>query len=171
MPQIMQPEVTFFVESREESEIVKKNDRKIRSRGQFLLDRLGGGDIVDALRAVRGRLSIAMSRRDLSNDDALVDFLLEMNALEIGVDIWPTLPDEDGYWIHADNSQKARANVFGIIEALERRRVDFKNVGLDLEFPIGLKLGGPIAETLRQLMKIRPWQFSQTGAAKNIENS
>lgn len=167
---ISTPEVTFFVESREEAESAQRENKKIRSRGQFLMDRLGGGDVVTALEEVRGRLSIVMSRQDIGNDDVLVDFLREMNILGIGIDIWPTLPDDDGYWIHAGNIGKARAEVFAIIETLERKKIDFKNVGLDLEFPIGLMQGGSTAETLRRLMKIRPWRFSQTDAAADMEN-
>lgn len=167
---ISAPEVTFFVESREEAEVAGRENRKIRSRGQFLLDRLGGGDVVTALQEIRGRLSIAMNSREISDDYALVDFLREMSVLEVEVDIWPTLSDEDGYWIHAGNSQKAHKTVFEIIEALERKQVDFKNVGLDLEFPIGLMQGDSMANTLRKLMKIRPWRFSQTDATTYIED-
>jgi hypothetical protein len=170
MPQATSPEVTFFVESREESQIVQQQKPRIRSRGQFLLDRLGGGDVVNVLREVHGRLSIAMSSQDISGDNALVEFLREMSILDVGIDIWPTLSDEDGYWIHAGNGREAYIEVFRIIEALERKGVDFQNIGLDLEFPIGLMQGGSLANTLRQLMKIRPWRFSQADAAIYIKD-
>ena len=158
------PQITFFVESLEESRL--SGD----SRGQFLLDKLGNGDVVTAIREAHGRLSVAMSHREIANDSALVDWLREMNILDVGIDVWPTLPDEDGYWIHAGNMRKVHEAVFGIIEELERKRVDFQNVGLDLEFPIGLMQGGSTIDMIRQLMKIRPWQFSQTDAKAYLED-
>lgn len=70
------PEVTFFVESREES-------ASADSRGQFLLDRLGGGDVVTALTEIRGRVAVALNLREIETDDALINFLREFSICGI----------------------------------------------------------------------------------------
>lgn len=157
--EIQRPEVTFFVESREESS-------QAPSRGKFLLDRLGDGNVISALQEVRGRISIALNLRELGEDDALIDFLREYNILDIPIDIWPNLEDKDGYWIHRGNLKTAYTQVLEIIERLIGKRVDFQNIGLDFEFPIQILKGG---FQLREYLRQKPWQFSDSDARVYIE--
>jgi hypothetical protein len=153
-----QPEVTFFVESREES-------AGAESRGRFLLDKLGGGDVASALAKVRGRVSIALSLRELALDAALIDFLREYNALGIPIDIWPNMEDEDGYWIHRGNARTAHGMILEMIDRLKTHSVDFQNIGLDLEFPIEILKGG---FRLREFLRQKPWSFSDSDSQMYI---
>lgn len=144
---------TFFVESREESAATQAD-----SRGKFLLDRLGGGDVVTALEKIRGRVAVAMSLREIATDEALINFLQEFSICGIPIDIWPNLEDKDGYWIHRGNTRKAYEEILEMIDRLTKKKVDFQNIGLDFEFPIEiLKDGLQVREYFRQ----KPWQFSE----------
>lgn len=152
------PEVTFFVESREESAAA---DSRADSRGQFLLDRLGGGDVVTALTEIRGRVAVALNLREINTDEALINFLQEFSICGIPIDIWPNLEDKDGYWIHRGNVRKACAEIPEMIDRLAQKNVDFQNVGLDFEFPIQIFKGG---FQLREYLRQKPWQFSDSDA-------
>lgn len=145
------PEVTFFVESREEA-------ASADSRGQFLLDRLGGGDVITALTEIRGRVAVALNLHEIETDDALINFLREFSICGIPIDIWPNLEDRDGYWIHRGNVRKACAEIPEIIDRLAKKNVDFENVGLDFEFPIEILKGG---FQLREYLRQKPWRFSE----------
>lgn len=145
----VEPHVTFFIESREES-------CKFHSRGEFLMHHLCKPEVFQILRDIQGRVSVAINKNEATCDSALTALLRELNIQGISVDIWPNMPDQDGYWTHAGNAEKASKNVLQITNGLERQNVEFDNIGLDLEFPIGLMQGG---FNLCEYLRTKPWQF------------
>lgn len=160
-----QPEITFFVESREESaEAIKQN--RASSRGDFLLKQIGEWRTRSALQTeVRGRIALALTPDEIDKDPAILELIKEFGVARIGVDIWPNLSDKTGYWLHAGNIEQARAEILEMMNALERRHAAFQNVGLDLEMPKQLAEKGNF---LQGLTTTRPFGFSQRAAKDSL---
>jgi len=109
------PKLTFFVELELEP----------------LEELFGQPDVVPFL-AAQG-CAVSMGLLDLSPRRATVVRLLESN--EIPVTGWLLLDVEDGYWLNADNADRARERWRETAAWAERESLPLRRVGLDIEFP------------------------------------
>jgi hypothetical protein len=159
------PKVTCFVESREEAEL-SVNKGEVKSRGEYLLNRIGQDPVTDLLADVNGRISIALNEQEIGNDAALMELLREFNLKGIPLDIWVNLSDEDGYWIHAGNICETGRTTWAMLESLERLNVKADGVGLDLEFPGQMMIP---KWNFEEYKRIAPWRFSQKKATESVQ--
>jgi len=114
-PAMPTPHLTFFVEL-PSTELVT------------LFDRAG---VVDFL--VAHRCSIAMGLLDLSPERAAVARRLE--GLGVPVTGWLLLDVAEGYWLNADNPERAVARYRETIAWAAREGLTLHRIGLDIEFP------------------------------------
>lgn len=108
--------LTYFVELREE-------------RLCELFERPG---LVDCL-AERPSTAIAMAILDLSPGRAKT--IRALGARAIPVTAWLVLDEAEGYWLTADNADRARQRYHEVRRWAERERLRFDAVGLDIESP------------------------------------
>jgi hypothetical protein len=122
--------ITFFVESREESE--RAIDKGLcHSRGQCLQGKIGSDKVLRALKAIGGRISMALHKKEVKEDSALIELLQHYNQSDIEVDAW--INPEPGYWTHAGNIDETRRDTYEIANRLVQKNVIIDNIGLDLE--------------------------------------
>ena len=77
--------------------------------------------------------AVSMGLLDLSPRRAAVVRLLESNG--IPVTGWLLLDEEDGYWLNADNADRARERWRETAAWAEREGLSLQCIGLDVEFP------------------------------------
>lgn len=111
----VRPRLTFFVEL--EAEPL-----------EALFDR---PDLIDLL-ASQG-WSLSMGLLDLSGRRAAVVRRLESSGIEVTA--WLLLDPEDGYWLNADNADRARRRWRATAAWAEGEGLRLPRVGLDVEFP------------------------------------
>jgi len=87
--------------------------------------------VVDFL--VRGGGAIAMGILDLTPRRAAV--VRQLEAAGVPVTAWLLLDVRDGYWLNADNPERARARYHETIEWARREGLRLHRIGLDIEFP------------------------------------
>ena len=109
------PHLTFFVEL-PRTDLVTLFDR---------------ADVVDFLVAQRG--AIAMGLLDLSPERAAVVRRLE--GLGVPVTGWLLLDVAEGYWLNADNPERAVARYRETVAWAAREGLTLHRIGLDIEFP------------------------------------
>ena len=109
------PHLTFFVEL----------DSKA------LTDLFANPAVADFL--IAGKHAVSMGLLDLTPERAAVVRHLEANG--VAVTAWLLLDIEDGYWLNADNSDKARARYLETAEWAAREGLHLHRIGLDIEFP------------------------------------
>jgi hypothetical protein len=80
-----------------------------------------------------GECALSMGLLDLSPSRASVVRKLESSG--VPVTAWLLLDVEDGYWLNADNADRARERWHQVVEWSEREGLRFHRVGLDVEFP------------------------------------
>lgn len=153
------PDITFYVESREES------SRAAYGRGEFLLDKIGTDEVVAVLQKMRGRVAVALRHSELTSDSALIEFLREYNIRGIDIDLWLTLEDKDGYWLHRGNVDCAFRAALETMNEMDRQNVQFQRVGLDLELPLEIVKDGFSA---KQLLRSQPWRYPEEAARDRI---
>ncbi len=159
------PQVTYFVESREESQIDVKAG-KVASRGEYLLQKIASPECLDELTKTRSRIALALRVDELEEDQALQELLQEYAVHKIEADIWVNMTDKDGYWLHAGNVGDAHKNVFAMMNVLDQKNIPFQNIGLDLEFPADIFVPKP---SLRRWWAIKPWRFDQNKATADMQ--
>jgi len=159
------PNVTYFVESREESQIPQKG--KAISRGEYLLRKIASDECLAELKQTRGRISMALRVDEVQNDPALGELLQEYACQGIESDIWVNMTDKNGYWLHAGNVLDARRNVVEMMNILEQKNIPFRNIGLDLEFPADIFVPKP---SLSRWWSIKPWRFDQKKASLGMQD-
>jgi len=81
----------------------------------------------------RGGCAVSMGLIDLTAERAEIVRRLEESG--VPVTAWLLLDEADGYWLNADNADKARARYLETIEWAERERLRLHRIGLDIEFP------------------------------------
>lgn len=87
--------------------------------------------VIDFL--VDGRCTIAMGLLDLTPERAAIVRRLE--ARGVPVTGWLLLDVADGYWLNADNPDRARVRYEETMAWAARERVHLHRIGLDIEFP------------------------------------
>jgi hypothetical protein len=111
----MRPRLTFFVELESEP-----------------LDALFRAPDVIPLLVGRG-CGVSLGLLDRSARRA--EIVRELEGRGIPVTAWLLLPVEDGYWLTADNAERARATWRETAAWAAREGLRFARVGLDVEFP------------------------------------
>ncbi len=158
------PQITYFVESREESQIPQQGE--IISRGEYLLRKIASDECLDELKQTRSRIAIALRVDELQEDYAIQELLQEYAIQGVEADIWVNMTDKDGYWLHAGNVNDAHKNVATMMNVLDQKHIPFKNIGLDLEFPADIFVPKP---SLQRWWAIKPWRFDQKQATAGMQ--
>ena len=100
--------------------------------GSELLELLAHPGLLDGLRRSRAALAVAML--DLSAERG--EALRELQARGIPLTAWLTVEEERGYWLGADNAERAVSRYHEVHAWLRAAGVVAEAVGLDLEPPL-----------------------------------
>ncbi len=132
-----QPKITFFCELPSD-ELTKLFD------GRF---------VIDDLKALGANLSLGIL--DLTDERAKV--VKRLNKAGVTVIAWLLLPEEDGYWLNADNYEKAAARYVSFKAWTEAHDLDWSGIGLDIEMDINelrdIMTGNPSRQFVKDLLK------------------
>ncbi len=82
---------------------------------------------------IHGRHAVSMGLLDLTPARGAI--VRQLEAAGVPVTAWLLLDVADGYWLNADNPDRARARYDETIEWAGREGVRLHRVGLDIEFP------------------------------------
>lgn len=109
------PHLTFFVELASEP----------------LTELFATPGVLDFL--VRSHATVSMGILDLAPARSAIMRRLEERG--VAVTAWLLLDVADGYWLNADNPERARARYVETVEWAGREGLQLRRIGLDIEFP------------------------------------
>lgn len=87
--------------------------------------------VVDLL--ANRRAAVAMALVDLSPDRA--EAVRALEAAGVPVTAWLVLPESEGYWLNADNAERAHAQWLAVLAWGQQHGLTLRTVGLDIEPP------------------------------------
>lgn len=110
------PELTFFTELNSEKLTALFNDPAVIKNLQRL------------------NASVSLGILDLS--DARAKVVRKLNQAGIPMIAWLLLPENEGYWFHIDNHEKAVARYGAFKEWTQQHKLHWMGIGLDIEMDI-----------------------------------